>query len=49
MRYIGQGWEIPVKLQKINKLYLNSNKLRKLFEFEYEKLYGRKVLNHEIS
>ena len=49
MRYIGQGWEIPVKLQKINKLYLNSNKLRKLFEFEYEKLYGRKVLNHEIE
>ena len=49
MRYIGQGWEIPVKLQKINKLYLNSNKLRKLFEFEYEKLYGRKVLNHETE
>ncbi len=49
MRYIGQGWEIPVKLQKINKLYLNSKKLRNLFELEYQRLYGRKVLNQEIE
>ena len=43
MRYKGQGWEIPVTLSKKNALFPTAIVLKKLFEMEYRKVFGRSV------
>ena len=46
MRYKGQGWEIPVTLSKKNALFPTALVLKKLFETEYRKVFGRSVDDH---
>ena len=43
MRYKGQGWEIPVPLTKKNAQFPTAPILKKLFETEYRKVFGRSV------
>ncbi|MFT7523744.1 MAG: N-methylhydantoinase A, partial [Candidatus Paceibacteria bacterium] len=40
MRYVGQGWEIPVILSNGSLTDTGDAKLRHLFEAEYERLFG---------
>ena len=49
MRYVGQGWEIPVdiKISQLNSL--NCNLLKESFEQEYENIYGRKISGLDIE
>jgi len=49
MRYEGQGWEIVVKLPN-RKLYGNDDKeLRRRFEDEYRRLFGRSLAGLDIE
>jgi len=49
MRYQGQGWEIVVKLPN-RKLYGNDDKeLRRRFEDEYRRLFGRSLAGLDIE
>ena len=49
MRYKGQGWEIPVTLSKKNALLPTAKVLKKLFETEYRKVFGRSVDGIDIE
>jgi N-methylhydantoinase A len=49
MRYKGQGWEIPVTLSKKNAQFPTAVVLKKLFETEYRKVFGRSVDSIDIE
>ena len=49
MRYFGQGHEIKVKIDNRNFNLKDTNYLKKNFEIEYKKLYGRILPHAEIE
>ncbi len=49
MRYSGQGWEIPIAISSEHAENLDPAQLRKLFETDYKKLFGRSVEGMEIE
>ena len=49
MRYFGQGHEIKVKIDNRNFNLKDTKYLKKNFEIEYKKLYGRILLHAEIE
>jgi N-methylhydantoinase A len=51
MRYSGQGWEIPIALSRKQAMSPDVSVFQKLFEADYEKLFGRVVtgMNVEIT
>ncbi|MDG2474142.1 MAG: hydantoinase/oxoprolinase family protein [Paracoccaceae bacterium] len=49
MRYKGQGWEIPVHLKEKDALKPTGKELKKLFEREYKKIFGRIVNDIDIE
>ena len=49
MRYRGQGWEIPVILTEKDAHNTSGKKLKKLFEKEYKKIFGRTVADIDIE
>ena len=49
MRYVGQGWEIPVPISADAAKSLQAGALKALFEREYEALFGRLVSDIDIE
>ncbi|MEM6305046.1 MAG: hydantoinase/oxoprolinase family protein [Pseudomonadota bacterium] len=49
MRYVGQGWEIPVSLTPEQAAHPEAETYRTLFEADYAKLFGRKVAGMDIE
>ena len=49
MRYKGQGWEIPVEFSSKDTQKPSSNRVRHIFEKEYDKLFGRSVEGIDIE
>ncbi|MEO0830152.1 MAG: hydantoinase/oxoprolinase family protein, partial [Pseudomonadota bacterium] len=49
MRYGGQGWEIPVAIDRNELASVSAGSLQDLFEAEYEKLFGRAVAGMDIE
>ena len=49
MRYFGQGHEIKVKIDNRNFNLKDTNYLKKNFEIEYKKLYGRTLPHAEVE
>jgi N-methylhydantoinase A len=49
MRYSGQGWEIPIALTRKQATSPDVATFQKLFEIEYEKLFGRVVVGMDIE
>jgi N-methylhydantoinase A len=49
MRYSGQGWEIPIALTRKQAMSPDVATFQKLFEIEYEKLFGRVVVGMDIE
>ncbi|MEZ5935736.1 MAG: hydantoinase/oxoprolinase family protein [Alphaproteobacteria bacterium] len=49
MRYIGQGWEIPVPLRAEQAANPDAETFRRLFEDDYAALFGRKVENLDVE
>jgi N-methylhydantoinase A len=49
MRYSGQGWEIPIALTRQQAMKPDVKIFQKLFEVEYEKLFGRVVTGMDVE
>jgi N-methylhydantoinase A len=49
MRYSGQGWEIPIALTRKQAMSPDVATFQKLFEIEYEKLFGRVVTGMDVE
>ncbi|MDH3742843.1 MAG: hydantoinase/oxoprolinase family protein, partial [Hyphomicrobiales bacterium] len=49
VRYVGQGWEIPVELSEANTLSPDTGELLGLFEKQYEILFGRTVEGLDVE
>jgi N-methylhydantoinase A len=49
MRYSGQGWEIPIALTKAQAMKPDVAIFQKLFERDYEKLFGRVVTGMDVE
>ncbi len=49
MRYVGQGWEIPVVLPNGGLNADDAARLRELFEAEYERLFGKPIDGLDIE
>ena len=49
MRYVGQGWEIPVDLDPADALQPEGGRFRSLFETAYRRLFGRIVDGLDIE
>ena len=49
MRYVGQGWEIPVNLDPADALQPEGGRFRSLFETAYRRLFGRIVDGLDIE
>ena len=49
MRYSGQGWEIPIALTKAQAMKPDVATFQKLFERDYEKLFGRVVTGMDVE
>lgn len=49
MRYSGQGWEIPISLTKAQAMKPDVAVFQKLFERDYEKLFGRTVTGMDVE
>ena len=49
MRYAGQGWEIPVSLTSEQAKNANETTFKRLFEQQYENLFGRPVDGMDIE
>jgi N-methylhydantoinase A len=49
MRYSGQGWEIPVSLTRKQAMKPTVATFQKLFEADYEKLFGRTVTGMDVE
>jgi N-methylhydantoinase A len=49
MRYSGQGWEIPVSLTRAQAMNPDGATFQKLFEADYEKLFGRVVTGMDVE
>ncbi len=49
MRYIGQGWEIPITLTEEQALDPDSQTYLQLFEDDYSKLFGRPVEGMDVE
>ncbi len=49
MRYTGQGWEIPIDLTRAQAMSPKAATFQKLFEAEYEKLFGRVVTGMDVE
>jgi N-methylhydantoinase A len=49
MRYSGQGWEIPVSLTHAQAMNPDGATFQKLFEADYEKLFGRVVTGMDVE
>jgi N-methylhydantoinase A len=49
MRYSGQGWEIPIALTKAQAMKPDVATFQKLFERDYEKLFGRVVAGMDVE
>lgn len=49
MRYVGQGWEIPVSLTPDHAMAPDAASFQALFETEYTKLFGRPVAGMDIE
>jgi N-methylhydantoinase A len=49
MRYCGQGWEIPIALTRAQAMKPNVATFQKLFEADYEKLFGRVVMGMDVE
>jgi N-methylhydantoinase A len=49
MRYSGQGWEIPIALTMAQAMKPDATTYLKLFERDYEKLFGRVVSGMDVE
>jgi len=49
MRYIGQGWEIPIELTEAQALNPDAATFEARFEEDYTKLFGRPVVGMDIE
>ena len=49
MRYIGQGWEIPITLTREQALAPDAETFRRLFEEDYTTLFGRPVEGMDVE
>ncbi len=49
MRYSGQGWEIPIALTRSQAANPEASTYQKLFETDYEKLFGRVVTGMDVE
>ncbi len=49
MRYIGQGWEIPITLTEAQALNPDGDTYQQLFEDDYSKLFGRPVDGMDVE
>jgi N-methylhydantoinase A len=49
MRYVGQGWEIPIALTAVQAANPTGDMLKELFEIDYAKLFGRTVEGQDIE
>lgn len=49
MRYVGQGWEIPVELDRLRVGPEDARALRVAFEAAYERLFGRRIAGLEVE
>ncbi|MEE9336324.1 MAG: hydantoinase/oxoprolinase family protein [Granulosicoccaceae bacterium] len=49
MRYIGQGWEIPITLTEAQALNPDGATYQQLFENDYSKLFGRPVQGMDVE
>ncbi len=49
MRYVGQGWEIPVPIPDGTFSASDAERFKALFEAEYERLFGRAVAGLDIE
>ncbi len=49
MRYVGQGWEIPVRLSADQAHSPDAETFLALFEADYEKLFGRTVTGMDVE
>jgi N-methylhydantoinase A len=49
MRYSGQGWEIPISLSRKQAMNPKPSEYLKLFEADYQKLFGRAVSGMDVE
>jgi N-methylhydantoinase A len=49
MRYTGQGWEIPISLSAAQAMSPDADTFLKLFEADYEALFGRTVDGMDVE
>jgi len=49
MRYVGQGWEIPIVLTAEQAMNPNAETFKRLFEEDYASLFGRSVENLDVE
>jgi len=49
MRYMGQGWEIPITLTEAQALNPDGETYQRLFEEDYSKLFGRPVDGMDVE
>jgi len=49
MRYIGQGWEIPITLTEAQAISPDGEIYQQLFEDDYSKLFGRPVEGMDVE